>query len=358
LRHLSTTAEENQHDAYERVILKQELQDKNMILKFASVFVQLKLPADPKICRLKLLGGVVQAFESYEDKCSILNDIFKADLSCKKLLKGRSVIDNSNYFSEQIFSMEIEELHLNQEWNLMSQVASHGRTQDEKIVSFSAFNIQNHLRTLMETALLNADVSDDELRSEAERKLQASSLDFLDTWSIDLEALDIPALEKILKAVRDKLKNVKAAASKSTSVDTLMMQQHQDKEAAISRLRQRNQTMLAYSGRFGGADTLMRLTLLQASLRRALRRTHASLLQASARRALSRRCALAAIAGESPGTEGGKPAPAALYGSQRARWSGWSADGDTTLLSQKHQEGLLEEELLEDQLRRLGVALD
>jgi hypothetical protein len=57
-----------------------------------------------------------------------------------------------------------------------------------------------------------------------------------------------------------------------------------------------------------------------------------------------------------PGTE---EAPAALNDPQRARWSGHPVDSDALLLArQHHEELLLEEELLEDQLRRLGVALD
>ena len=59
-------------------------------------------------CRLKILKGVEDAFANYEEKCTIFNEIVRANIASKRARKRLfSKISDSDIISDKIFRLEV-----------------------------------------------------------------------------------------------------------------------------------------------------------------------------------------------------------------------------------------------------------
>ena len=222
------------------------------------------------------------------------------------------------------------------------------------MVSFSAFKIQDSLSTVMEMAIMNNDLTEDEFIAEAESKLKESTLEFLTKWGIDVEILDVKQLQSLAKACREYCSNLRFEASKYEDGKLKLQEQCLKRESELVLLRKRNTMMQSYSTSNRGGEVYRAAVSLHARIARLMRWRSAEVLQACARRYLLCR----PVSEEDMHLSASSEADAASFAEEKGpnesfkpgTWTG-SIDGHTKLL-------LEEEEQLEDHLRRLGVSMD
>ena len=226
------------------------------------------------------------------------------------------------------------------------------RSEESRLVSFSAFKIQHRLRTVMTMAFMHEDLTEDDFVAEVEKKFQESNLEYLERWNIDLETLELAELKKLSRAGRELCRNLRLEAGKSDESLQALMEDLDRKKSVVAALRKRNELMHHYAVAQSAGDVYRAAVSLEGRLGRALRKTASLTLQACLRRALLRGRPSPRPGGNAASQDhGGRAATSGL-----PVWCGLGAeprgseDGHAMML-------LAEEEELEEQLRRLGAVM-